>query len=163
MSLFICARLGDFGRDGGYVNNQFTARKNRQHYYSVPGHIQHSMSSSSGIVSGDGSESAQIPIVPIVRHPDFYFSDGSVVMILEGTALRIHQSVLARHSEVFNGMWDVPQPSSSEKYDGCPCVHMSDSLGDFVEVAKVLYDPLYVSSHSLKHGLHLKVAALQSL
>jgi hypothetical protein len=97
---------------------------------------------------------------PIVRHPDFYLSDGSVVLILEATALRIHQSVLARHSEVFNGMWDVPQPSSSEEYDGCPCVLLSDSLDDFVEVARVLYDPLYVPySHFSYVNAPLKIFA----
>lgn len=89
-------------------------------------------------------EGEQIPILSIVRHPDFYLADGSVVLILEGTALRIHQSILARHSETFNGMWDVPQPTSQEKYDGCPCVYLQDSLDDFVEVVNVLYDPLYV-------------------
>jgi hypothetical protein len=102
------------------------------------------MSLSSRILSGNDSEDDQTTSVPIVRHPDFYLPDGSVVLILEGTALRIHQSVLARHSEVFNGMWDVPQPSSYENYDGCPCVHLSDSLDDFVEIVKVLYDPLCV-------------------
>ena len=80
--------------------------------------------------------------VDIVPHEEFYFSDGSVVIILENTALRVHQSVLARHSEVFSGMWDVPQPSTRETYDGCPSVFLSDSLEDFVDVIRVLYDPL---------------------
>lgn len=86
--------------------------------------------------STEGSEST------IARHLDFYLPDGSVVLILEGTALRVHQSVLARHSEVFNGMWNIPQPSSSDMYDGCPAISLSDSLDDFVEVVKVLYNPL---------------------
>jgi len=101
-------------------------------------------------VSDGGFESGEALCVPIVRHPDFYLFDGSVVLILEGTALRIHQSVLARHSEVFNGMWDVPQPSSSEKYDNCPCVYLSDSLEDFIEVAKVLYDPFHFDKVALE-------------
>lgn len=87
------------------------------------------------------SEDSQLT-TNIVHHPDFYLLDGSVILILQGTALRVHKSVLARHSEVFNGMWDVPQPSSSDIYDGCPSVSLSDSLDDFVEVVKVLYNPL---------------------
>jgi hypothetical protein len=80
----------------------------------------------------------------IVRHPDFYFPDGSVVIILDKTAFRIHKYVLARHSEVFNGMWDIPQPpmSDSDMYDGCPTVKLTDSKADFIEVMKVMYDIL---------------------
>ena len=78
----------------------------------------------------------------IVKHPDFYFPDGSVVMIVEQTAFRIHKYVLARHSEVFNGMWDVPQPSVSDTYDGCPAVKLTDSKTDFIDVMKVMYDVL---------------------
>ncbi|KAF9525773.1 hypothetical protein CPB83DRAFT_908890 [Crepidotus variabilis] len=82
----------------------------------------------------------------ISRHPDYYFTDGSVVLIVESTALRIHQSILGRHSDVFSGMWDVPQPTSMESYDGCPTVVLPDSLDDFVDVVSVLYDP-FLHSH----------------
>ena len=78
----------------------------------------------------------------IVKHPDFYFPDGSVVIIVENTAFRIHKYVLARHSEVFNGMWDIPQPLVSDMYDGCPSVKLADSKSDFIEVMKVMYDIL---------------------
>ena len=79
---------------------------------------------------------------PIVRHPEFYFSDGSVIIIVERTAFRVHQSILARHSEVFSGLWEVPQPSKVDLYDGCPSMHLTDSVDDFVDVMRVLYDPL---------------------
>lgn len=78
------------------------------------------------------------------RHPDFYFPDGSVVLIVENTALRIHQSVLARHSEVFSGMFDVPQPSDVDTYDACPTVVLQDSLDDVVDVMRVIYNALCV-------------------
>ncbi|KAF9477719.1 hypothetical protein BDN70DRAFT_907115 [Pholiota conissans] len=81
--------------------------------------------------------------MPIVRHPEFYFSDGSVVIIVEKTAFRVHQSVLARHSDVFNDMWDVPQPNKVELYDGCPTVILSDSVNDFVDVMRVIYDAFH--------------------
>ncbi|KIM37361.1 hypothetical protein M413DRAFT_20350 [Hebeloma cylindrosporum] len=81
------------------------------------------------------------PEPAIVRHHEFYFSDGSVVIIVERTAFRVHQSILARHSEVFNGLWEVPQPSRMEVYDGCPSMHLSgDSVDDFVDVMRVIYD-----------------------
>jgi len=78
----------------------------------------------------------------IARHPEFYFSDGSVVLIVERTAFRVHQSVLARHSEVFSGMWGMPQPKQADLYDGCPCVELPDSVNDFVDVLRVIYDAL---------------------
>lgn len=78
----------------------------------------------------------------IVKHPDFYFPDGSVVIIVENTAFRIHKYVLARHSEIFNGMWDVPQPIMSDMFDGCPTVKLEDSKTDFVSVMRVMYDIL---------------------
>ncbi|KAH9481913.1 hypothetical protein JR316_0006443 [Psilocybe cubensis] len=81
--------------------------------------------------------------VSIVRHPDFYFSDGSVVIIVEKTAFRVHQSLLARHSDVFKGMWEVPQPQRADTYDGCPSVILQDSVNDFVDVMKVLYDTFH--------------------
>lgn len=78
----------------------------------------------------------------IVKHPDFYFPDGSVVIIVEKTAFRIHKYVLARHSEVFHGMWDVPQPLASDMFDGCPAVTLPDSKTDFIDVMRVMYDVL---------------------
>ena len=89
------------------------------------------------------SKQVTVPEPPIVRHHEFYFSDGSVVIIVERTAFRVHQSILARHSEIFSGLWEVPQPSRMEIYDGCPSVHLSgDSVDDFVDVMRVLYDTL---------------------
>ncbi|KAF8885885.1 hypothetical protein CPB84DRAFT_1788044 [Gymnopilus junonius] len=82
--------------------------------------------------------------IPIVRHPEFYFPDGSIVMIVERTAFRVHQSILARHSEVFAALWDVPQPRNTDLYDGCPKVELQgDSLNDFMDVMRVLYDVFY--------------------
>lgn len=95
-----------------------------------------------------GSEKRVEPSPPpeddaIVKHPDFYFPDGSVVIIVENTAFRIHKYVLARHSEIFNGMWDVPQPPTSDMYDGCPSVKLTDSKTDFIDVMRVMYDVFY--------------------
>jgi len=89
------------------------------------------------------SKQVMVPEPPVVRHHEFYFSDGSVVIIVERTAFRIHQSILARHSEVFNTLWEVPQPPSVDVYDGCPAVYLSgDAVDDFVDVMRVIYDIL---------------------
>jgi len=68
------------------------------------------------------------------------------VVIVENTAFRIHQSVLGRHSDVFHELWDIPQPKKMDTYDGCPKVDLhGDSVTDFVDVMRVLYDAF--SSH----------------
>ncbi|KAF9048919.1 hypothetical protein BJ165DRAFT_1343369 [Panaeolus papilionaceus] len=89
----------------------------------------------------------------ITKHPEFYFQDGSVVLIVEKVAFRVHQSVLSRHSEVFKGMWDMPQPPEAESYDGCPAVVLLDSVRDFEDVMKVLYDSFYFDKLKPDSGL----------
>ncbi|KAG6843930.1 hypothetical protein H0H87_011621 [Tephrocybe sp. NHM501043] len=59
------------------------------------------------------------------------------------TAFRVHRGVLARHSEVFRGMLDFPQPSSlteSETFDGCQVVEMHDLPADLSNLITALYD-----------------------
>ena len=79
----------------------------------------------------------------IARNADFWFPDGSIILIDEKSGFRIHQSILSRHSDVFADLFTVPQPQSgTEKMDGCPVVHLTDSATDFIDVMKALYQPL---------------------
>ncbi|KAF8059464.1 hypothetical protein FPV67DRAFT_1564885 [Lyophyllum atratum] len=76
---------------------------------------------------------------------EFWFSDGSIVLIVENTGFRVHQSILSQHSDVFADLFTVPQPSEDADFmiQGCPVVHLSDSLSDFTDVMKALYQPFY--------------------
>jgi hypothetical protein len=76
------------------------------------------------------------------RHREFYFPDGSVIIIIDATAFKVHQSVLSRHSDVFAGMWDVPQPKGISDIDGCPTVELQDHVSDFADTLKAIYDSL---------------------
>ena len=79
----------------------------------------------------------------ISRHSEFWFADGSVIVIVGTTAFRIHKSILSKHSDVFSDLFTVPQPQDgSESMDGCPVVNLPDALSDFVDVMKALYNPL---------------------
>lgn len=82
------------------------------------------------------------------KHPDFYFTDGSVILIVERITFRLHQTVLSRHSDVFAGMWDVPQPSRVDNIDGCPTVELSDRACDFADTLKAIYDSFHFDSIS---------------
>ncbi|GBE89315.1 hypothetical protein SCP_1503230 [Sparassis crispa] len=70
----------------------------------------------------------------------FWFVDGSVILIAQGTAFRVHQTVLSRHSEIFRDLFSVPQPAEQERLSGCPVVHLSDSPTDLQHLLHVLYD-----------------------
>ena len=45
----------------------------------------------------------------VVKHPDLWFEDGSVICRAESTLFCVHMSQLARHSLVFNDMFMLPQ------------------------------------------------------
>ena len=77
------------------------------------------------------------------RHTEFWYSDGSIILAVEDTAFRVHQSILAKHSDVFADMFTLPLPADGvEKLDGCPVVRLTDSLSDFIDVMKALFQPL---------------------
>ncbi|KAF8987513.1 hypothetical protein BDQ17DRAFT_1393521 [Cyathus striatus] len=81
----------------------------------------------------------------IERHPEFYFHDGSVVILClkELVSFRVHQSVLSRLSSFFAGMFDLPQPPNPELIDGCPIIKLEDTLQDIEDTLRAIYDPLF--------------------
>ncbi|KAI0800651.1 hypothetical protein C8Q74DRAFT_432137 [Fomes fomentarius] len=79
----------------------------------------------------------------LLRDTQFWFEDGSIVVVAQQTAFRVHQGVLSRHSDTFNGLFTIPQPSEgTEKIDCCPVVRVSDSAHDFKHLLHALYDGL---------------------
>ncbi|KDQ62527.1 hypothetical protein JAAARDRAFT_121290 [Jaapia argillacea MUCL 33604] len=74
---------------------------------------------------------------------DPYFGDGNVVLLTEqdGVAFKVHGGVLARHSEIFQSMFEFPQPAwNSETFDGCPVVRMHDIPLELSNLIQALYD-----------------------
>ncbi len=79
----------------------------------------------------------------LTRDQDLWFEDGSVVMIAQTTAFRVHKSVLSRHSCTFSELFSIPQPADPESVDlidGCPMVRVTDSAHDFQHILHILYD-----------------------
>lgn len=78
---------------------------------------------------------------------DLWFKDGNVILIAEGTAFRVHQSLLSINSEVFRDMFSFPQPADTEIYltaaRWCICKtrrkisYMSSQLCSIVEIRKL--------------------------
>ncbi|KAI0345786.1 hypothetical protein BDW22DRAFT_1426440 [Trametopsis cervina] len=91
--------------------------------------------------------------VNYIRDQDIWLSDGNIVIIVEDPddpfmrtfALKCHRSVLARHSQVFNTLFTLPQsPEAEEEYDGAPVVRLSDPYKDLKSLIQMLYDPLTI-------------------
>jgi hypothetical protein len=81
----------------------------------------------------------------ILRHPDLWFSDGSVVLRAEGTLFRVHISQLVRRSLFFRDLLSLPQPAKDavgldNTFDGCPLLLLHDSAEDLSNLLKALYD-----------------------
>lgn len=47
---------------------------------------------------------------PMERHPEFWFFDGSIVLVADALMFRVHKAFLARHSVFFRDMFSLPQP-----------------------------------------------------
>lgn len=84
----------------------------------------------------------------LVRHPEFWFSDGSLVLRAGSTLFRIHVSQLCRKSVFFRDMFSLPQPlpadQEKEMIDDCPVLDLHDSPQDVAYLVKVIYDGPWV-------------------
>ncbi|KAF9525170.1 hypothetical protein CPB83DRAFT_564525 [Crepidotus variabilis] len=72
-----------------------------------------SLKSKSKSHSRHTSLSSPTPTPQTTRHPDLWFSDGSVILRAGNTTFCVHMSQLARHSLVFHDMFMLPQPPPS--------------------------------------------------
>ncbi|XP_006453777.1 hypothetical protein AGABI2DRAFT_60514 [Agaricus bisporus var. bisporus H97] len=79
------------------------------------------------------------------QHPDFWFHDGSIVLCADKMLFRVHQTVLAKHSEVFEDLFSLSPPAAEEDdiVDGCRVVLLHDSKEDFIDLLNAIYNPSY--------------------
>jgi hypothetical protein len=85
-----------------------------------------------------------------------WFEDGNIIILTEtsNVAFKVHRSVLARHSEVFQSMFELPQPlnDSVETLEGYQVVRLYDLPEEVSNLIKGLYDGVYVPySFILQH------------
>ena len=72
---------------------------------------------------------------PPIHHPDFWFHDGSIILSVQNTLFRVHQTVLSNHSGFFAGLFTLPQPSGEVVVDGCHVVPLyDDKVEDVVDL-----------------------------
>ena len=77
--------------------------------------------------------------VKVVRSSKFWFEDGNVVLQAEYTQFRIHRSVLSMHCPIFRDMFACSLPENGPMVDGCPLIHLSETLEDVKNLVKILY------------------------
>ncbi|EJD00814.1 uncharacterized protein FOMMEDRAFT_89795 [Fomitiporia mediterranea MF3/22] len=97
--------------------------------------------SSSGSSSPVSSDSCSLS--PESRQKDFWFEDGSVILLADTIAFKVHRGQLARHSDVFRDLLSIPQPQDEASFEGCYIVELHDSPEDLWYLLKALYDGLY--------------------
>ncbi|KAG6849140.1 hypothetical protein H0H93_011003 [Arthromyces matolae] len=85
---------------------------------------------------------------------EFWYNDGSIILVVDNTGFRVHKSILSQHSDVFADLFTIPQPvEKGESMEGCAVVRLQDNLEDFVEVMKAIYHPLYFDNLDSDAGL----------
>lgn len=87
--------------------------------------------------------------LPIQRDEEFWYDDGTIILVAGGIEFRVYKGILAEHSTVFRDMFSFPQPPEAHPASGdppCPVVHVSDSPEDLRHVLRVYMpksDPRY--------------------
>ena len=97
-------------------------------------------------VKAPSEVSSATPQANPTRHESFWFHDGSVILHVESKLFRVHQTILANYSEVFAGLFEVPQPNDESMLEGCHIVELHDSEKDFEDLLHAVYNPSYVHS-----------------
>ena len=70
------------------------------------------------------------------RDPDFWLEDGNLILLAGATAFRVYRGILVKKSTVFADMFATGSLDTTETFDGCPVVRLSDhpkDLQDFFQ------------------------------
>lgn len=71
----------------------------------------------------------------------FWFDDGNIVLEVESHQFKVHRERLSC-SPIFSGMFDLPQPASSDNVEGCPLVSLvGDAARDWLVTLSWMYHP----------------------
>lgn len=82
-----------------------------------------------------------------MKDEEYWFDDGSVILSTSTRLFCVHKSVLSCHSGLFNTLFTLPQPETSEEgevMDGLPVVSLSDDSEDIKLLLNLCYDRRYV-------------------
>ena len=101
---------------------------------------------------------------PLERDAEFWFEDGTVILIASNVEFRVYRGLLSKHSPVFRGLLALPRssisratpsPSSSTRANAspvCPIVHVTDSATELRHILRV-----FVPDETLEYVLHFQL------
>ncbi|KAI0917318.1 hypothetical protein AcW1_007467 [Taiwanofungus camphoratus] len=88
-----------------------------------------------------------------------WFEDGNIVLLTgqPSVAFKVHRGVLARHSEIFQSMFQLPPPSQPdvESLDDCQVVRMYDLPAELSSLIRALYDGVSFRNASTEDFFHV--------
>lgn len=87
-------------------------------------------------------------VANLTRCETIWFEDGNVVLVAGDTAFKVHRSMLARNSGVFQDLFTVPQPECADHMDGCPVVQMSDRSDEMAILLDLFYNGMRCADSS---------------
>lgn len=83
------------------------------------------------------------PDTEVTKDEEFWYEDGTIILIAHNVEFRVYKGPLIRHSPVFYDMFSFPQPAT-EPSEGsrsgavdCPTVHLFDSPHELRHVLRV--------------------------
>jgi MIF4G domain len=78
---------------------------------------------------------------PLSQHNKFYFEDGNLLIVCEGTVFRVHTTVLSLNSPIIREKLSPRNIALAGRVRGSPCLYFPDSAHEFATLLNVLYDP----------------------
>ncbi|TFK89934.1 hypothetical protein K466DRAFT_544304 [Polyporus arcularius HHB13444] len=99
----------------------------------------------------------------LTRDGEFWFDDGSVVLIAGKVAFKIYRGLLAAQSPIFADMFATAGPSADQSLEGCPVVHLSDSAEDVRHFLMALLSKTQRSFFQTAQEVRFPIAQLSAL
>ncbi|KAI0648129.1 hypothetical protein C8Q79DRAFT_905508 [Trametes meyenii] len=102
-------------------------------------------------------------VIPTSARGEPWFDDGNIILLAKDSvsdatvAFRVHRGVLARHSEVFQSMFELSTPISGDVdvAEGCPVVHMHDRPTELSALIRALYDGASFEHRGIQDFYHV--------
>ncbi|KAI0334278.1 hypothetical protein GY45DRAFT_1243000 [Cubamyces sp. BRFM 1775] len=80
-----------------------------------------------------------MPCQHFVQDPEFWFEDGSIILIACHTGFKVYRRLLMEHSPFFRDLFRIPQPAGAPKIDGCPYVVLMDRPEQLKHLLRVIF------------------------
>ncbi len=87
------------------------------------------------------AKKARVYATEVVHDEEFWYEDGTIILVARDVEFRVYKEVLADHSLVFADMFSLPQPTFSLSYDSreTPSVYLEDSPEDLRHILRALF------------------------